>query len=59
MTDRATISETFDRLETEAGGVTAPGADARIICERVATELGIDYEDVRAVMVEIWTGGAG
>jgi hypothetical protein len=60
MTDRQTIAATFDRLEAEAGGITAPGADARIIAERVAAELRIPYEDVRAVMVGMWTGnGAG
>lgn len=59
MTDRPTIAATFDRLEADAGGITAPGADARIICERVAAELRIPVEDVRAVMIDMWTGGAG
>lgn len=60
MTDRATISETFQRLEDEAGGYAAPSGDAKTICEGVAAELRISYEEVRAVMIDIWTTmGAG
>lgn len=60
MTDRTTIADTFQRLEDEAGGIAAPGGDAKTICERVAAELGIPYEDVRAVMLDMWCGtGAG
>jgi hypothetical protein len=60
VTDRQTIADTFDRLEAEAGGITAPGADAKIIAERVAAELGVPYEKVRDTMFDIWTGnGAG
>jgi hypothetical protein len=60
MTDRQTIADTFDRLEAEAGGITAPGADARIIAERVAAELRIPVDDVIAVILDMTTPwGAG
>jgi hypothetical protein len=60
MTDHATIAATFQRQEDAAGGYAAPDADAETICRRVAEELRIPYEDVRAVMLDMWTGqGAG
>ena len=60
MTDRAAIAAKYDHLETEAGGLASPDCDPAAICQRVAEELRIPVECVRAVMRDVLTAqGAG
>lgn len=58
MADRKLIVATYERIEEDAGGMW--NAIPSMTLDKVAQELDIPRDEVRAVMVSHWTNqGAG
>ena len=55
--DRDPIIATYDRIETERGGLAK--VDPREVVKLTADHLGISYETARDVMIDHWTMRGG